>query len=30
VTCHTIMLENRLDETGKTERIGTLDIGLDF
>ena len=30
VACHTIMLENRLDETGKTKWIGALDVGLDF
>jgi len=29
VTCHTITLEYRLDEAGKAERVGALDVGLD-
>ncbi len=30
VTCHTITLKYRLDETGKTKRVRALNIDLDF
>ena len=30
VTCHTVAIKDRLNQTGKTERIGALNIGLDF